>query len=123
MERLAAVGQADRNGRGRRWYTVSTKPAQANHQQRSYICNDDAIDAKLCNGTHKGEWILADDADSVSKMYIRTEAVHLNDPKPINYPVASGDRKLAIKTGYYCVATAAYTKDVDYEAIITFRNA
>jgi hypothetical protein len=92
-------------------------------RQRSYICNDDTIDAKLCNGTQKGEWILADDVDSVSNMHIRTEAVHLNDPKPINYPVANGERKLPIKTGYYCVATAAYTKEVDYEAIITFRNA
>ncbi|KAH6642145.1 lung seven transmembrane receptor-domain-containing protein [Boeremia exigua] len=99
------------------------KPSEMPVDDRSYICNDDAIDAKLCNGTHKGEWILADDADTVSNMHIRTEAVHLNDPKPINYPVASAERKVSIKTGYYCVATAAYSKDVEYEAIITFRNA
>jgi hypothetical protein len=66
---------------------------------------------------------LADDADAVSKMHIRTAAVNLNDPKPINYPVGGGERKLAIKTGYYCVATAAYTDNVEYEAIVTFRNA
>jgi hypothetical protein len=58
-------------------------------------------------------------------MHIRTDAIHLNDPKPINYPVANGEKKLAIKTGYYCVAAQPYTDnpDVEFEAIVTFRNA
>ena len=66
---------------------------------------------------------MADDADTISMMHIRTAAVKLNDPKVISYPVGGGERKLAIKTGYYCVATAAYTDGIEYEAIVTFRNA
>ncbi|KAL5119982.1 Membrane protein ptm1 [Pleosporales sp. CAS-2024a] len=99
------------------------KPADMPVSERQYICNDDTIDAKLCNATHKGEWLLADDADAVSSMHMRTAAVSLNDPKPINYPVSGGERRLALKTGYYCVATAAYTEGTKYEAIVTFRNA
>jgi hypothetical protein len=91
--------------------------------QREYICNEDALKAQLCNATHAGEWILADDADAKSKSFIRTTAVHLDEPQVINYPVASsGEQKISLKTGYYCVATAA-SADVDYEAIVTFRNA
>jgi hypothetical protein len=96
-------------------------PQQAG--EREYLCNDGNINAKLCNGTHRGEWILSDEADAVSNMHMRTAAINLNDPKPINYPVASGEKKVNLKTGYYCVATAGYSKDVEYEAIVTFRNA
>ncbi|KAF2636316.1 hypothetical protein P280DRAFT_473159 [Massarina eburnea CBS 473.64] len=99
-------------------------PDQANRRQRDYICNDEAMAHSNCNSTHKGEWIVADDADATSKNYIRTAAINMNEPTVINYPVASsGEQKIALKTGYYCVATAAYTKDVEYEAIVTFRNA
>jgi hypothetical protein len=69
--------------------------------------------------------VLAPNADHDSQMHIRTDAINLNDPKPINYPVANGEKKLAIKTGYYCVAAQPYTDnpDVEFEAIVTFRNA
>jgi hypothetical protein len=78
----------------------------------------------FCNTTQKGEWILAENADTLSKNYIRTSAIHLKEPQAINYPVASGaQQKMALKTGYYCVATAAYTKDIEYTAIVTFQNA
>lgn len=61
---------------------------------------------------------------ALSKNSIRTSAIHLDQPQPINYPAASGDApRIPLKTGYYCVATAAYTQGVDYEAIVTFRNA
>jgi hypothetical protein len=92
--------------------------------QRKYICNDEAITGNICNATHKGEWILADDVDTLSKNHIRTAAINLKEPQPINYPVvSSGGNKLAIKTGYYCVATAALSDDVEYTAIVSFRNA
>lgn len=91
--------------------------------QRQYLCDDESIDAQLCNATHKGEWILTDNAEADSKMHIRTAAIQLKDPKPINYPVASGDKKLAIKTGYYCVATLGLPDNLEWEAIVTFRNA
>ncbi|KAF2873695.1 lung seven transmembrane receptor-domain-containing protein [Massariosphaeria phaeospora] len=100
------------------------KPTSLPADQRKYICNDETIGANLCNNTQKGEWILTDDANSVSKNHIRTAAIHLKEPQPINYPVASeGQQKVNLKTGFYCVATIAYTDDVEFEAIVTFRNA
>ncbi|CAI6300791.1 unnamed protein product [Periconia digitata] len=100
------------------------KPSDKPLADRQYICNDDSIKQNLCNGTHKGEWILADNVESQSKNFVRTAAIHLNEPQPIKYPIASGeDQKVMLKTGYYCVATAAMSKDVEYEAIVTFRNA
>ena len=42
----------------------------------------------------------------------------------INYPLASSDgTKPKLRTGYYCVATAPYTRDEKYTAIVTFQNA
>ncbi|KAL6709164.1 Membrane protein ptm1 [Coniothyrium glycines] len=99
------------------------KPSDKPVADREYLCNDENIAAQLCNSTHKGEWLLADDVDNVSQMHIRTAAIDLNDPKPINYPVAAGEQKINIKTGYYCVATTADRGDLEYEAIVTFRNA
>ncbi|KAF2188877.1 hypothetical protein K469DRAFT_564030 [Zopfia rhizophila CBS 207.26] len=100
------------------------KPSDPPTDELQYICNDKTINANLCNETHKGEWILADDADNLSKNYIRTAAVHLKQPQPINYPVAStGPAKSTLRTGYYCVAAASDTKDLEYTAIVTFRNA
>ncbi|KAF2800196.1 hypothetical protein K505DRAFT_320615 [Melanomma pulvis-pyrius CBS 109.77] len=97
------------------------RPAEKPVFERELICNDDSIGAGLCNDTHKGEWILAENADTLSKSYIRTSAIHLKEPQAINYPVASGtQQKLVLKTGYYCVATSA---DIDYTAIVTFQNA
>ncbi|OAL05506.1 hypothetical protein IQ06DRAFT_212669 [Phaeosphaeriaceae sp. SRC1lsM3a] len=99
------------------------KPSDMPVEERQYICNDDNIDAKLCNSTQKGEWILADDAEVVSMMQIRTAAINLNDPQAIKYPVGTAEKKTVLKTGYYCVATAGYTDGVEYEAIVSFRNA
>jgi len=99
------------------------KPADKPIAERQYLCTDNSVKAQLCNATHKGEWILADNVDAVSQMHVRTAAIHLDDPKPINYPVASGEKKLNIKTGYYCVASVAEQEHLEYEAIVTFRNA
>lgn len=38
----------------------------------------------------------------------------MTNPKPIKYPVS--------KTGFYCVTTYPYT-DMEYEGVVTFRNA
>jgi hypothetical protein len=124
VERLVAVRQAIGHAGGRGLSSAGhASSIRLTRTQRQYICNDDTIDSKLCNATQRGEWILADDADAISMMHIRTAAVNLNDPKPINYPLGGGERKLSIKTGYYCVATAAYANGIEYEAIVTFRNA
>ncbi|KAL5427452.1 hypothetical protein PMIN07_007804 [Paraphaeosphaeria minitans] len=88
-----------------------------------YICDDQSIKANLCNETHKAEWILADDYEAKSKNLIRTEGIHLEKKKPINYPNKDNAEKVSLKTGYYCVATLPFTEGVKYEAIVTFRNA
>ena len=46
--------------------------------------------------TQKGEWILADNVNTLSKNNIRTAAVHLKDPQPINYPVAGGSEQSSV---------------------------
>ena len=43
-----------------------------------------------------------------------SQAVHLKDPQPLNYPIK--------KTGYYCVGTFSYSGS-DYKAVAEFRNA
>ncbi|OCK82615.1 hypothetical protein K432DRAFT_415246 [Lepidopterella palustris CBS 459.81] len=103
------------------------KPSDAPQDDRKYICNDETIGAGLCNATHKGEFILADNADAISKSYIRTVAVHLKDPAPdpVKYPVQSpstGALNL-LKTGYYCIATAPYIEGQQYTAVLEIRNA
>lgn len=103
------------------------KPPDAPQDDRKFICNDEAIGANLCNSTHKGEFILADNADTISKNFIRTAAIHLKakDMMPINYPVASNAPGTSnpLRTGYYCVATAPFTEGQKYTAILEFRNA
>lgn len=56
-------------------------------------------------------------------MPIRTAAIDLNDPKAIKYPTSTTETKVPIKTGYYCVAANAQDKQLQFEAIVTFRNA
>lgn len=100
------------------------KPSDKPVDMREYICNDDTINANLCNSTDKGRWILADNAASDSKNNIRNVAINVNEPQIIKYPMAAdGQQTTSLKTGYYCVATAALSRDVKYQAIVTFRNA
>ncbi|KAF2204162.1 hypothetical protein GQ43DRAFT_365253 [Delitschia confertaspora ATCC 74209] len=99
------------------------KPSDVPTGERRYICNDDTIRDNLCNATHKGEWILADNADSISKNYIRTSAIDLRKPQLIKYEGV--DNKL--RTGFYCVSTSSIMDDdqatLKYTAIVTFQNA
>jgi hypothetical protein len=99
------------------------KPSNVPLGDRKHICNDETIRDELCNATQKGEWILADNAEATSKNFMRTAAINLKDPTSINYPVKSAAKNGVLRTGYYCVATAAVSKDLDYRAIVTFRNA
>ncbi|OCL10415.1 hypothetical protein AOQ84DRAFT_387531 [Glonium stellatum] len=103
------------------------KPTDAPQDDRKFICNDENIEANLCNATHKGEFILADNADAISQNFIRTAAIHLkaNNMMPINYPVASNAPGTSnpLRTGYYCVATAPFIEGQKYTAILEFRNA
>ncbi|KAK5012723.1 Membrane protein ptm1 [Cryomyces antarcticus] len=70
--------------------------------------------AKFCNGTQRGEFILADNATEVSKNQIITQAIHLRDPSSIHYNI--------LRTGYYCVGTYGYSSDI-YSAVVEFRNS
>lgn len=54
---------------------------------------------------------------------MRTAAINLKDPSSINYPTKSAAKNSVLRTGYYCVATAALSEDLEYRAIVTFRNA
>ncbi|THX12029.1 putative integral membrane protein [Aureobasidium pullulans] len=80
---------------------------------RAYICDATAIEAKFCNTTEEGEFILSQDSGK-SKSLIITQAVHLKNPPAINYPIK--------RTGYYCVGTYGYTAE-NYNGIVEFRNS
>ena len=129
MERFKSYREASGCSSGRRMVVRPSGDGEANNSvvQRKFICNDEAIGANLCNSTHKGEFILADNADTISKNFIRTAAIHLKakDMMPINYPVASNAPGTSnpLRTGYYCVATAPFTEGQKYTAILEFRNA
>lgn len=78
------------------------------------ICDTDNISAGLCKEDELGAFILAENATENSKNPIFSQAVHLRDPVPINYPIR--------KTGYYCISTFAFSGH-DYRAAVEFRNA
>lgn len=50
----------------------------------------------------------------MSTSKIITQAIHLNNPDAINYPI--------YRTGYYCVGTFGYS-DEEYSGIVEFRNS
>lgn len=57
---------------------------------------------------------MSPNVTETSRNQIITQKIHLNDPKSVKYQVE--------KTGYYCVDTLKFS-DVDYEAVVEFRNA
>ncbi|KIW11985.1 hypothetical protein PV08_09259 [Exophiala spinifera] len=78
------------------------------------ICNSDAVAQNLCEEKDIGSFILAPNATSLAQNPIFNEAIHLKDPKAINYPIR--------RTGYYCVSTYAFS-DHEYDAVVEFRNS
>ncbi|KAI9777839.1 MAG: hypothetical protein M1839_008516 [Geoglossum umbratile] len=82
---------------------------------KEFICDEENIQAKYCNETEIGQFILSENANSKSQNVITTQAIHLNDnPNPIKYEVK--------RTGYYCVGTYGYTAN-SYSAVVVFRNS
>lgn len=81
---------------------------------RAAICQPEFVDAGYCNQTDIGKFLVSPNATEQSVNVILTEAIHLQDSKPIKYPIA--------KTGYFCVVTEKFGA-TNYEAIIEFRNA
>lgn len=82
--------------------------------KKAYICDDEAVKSQFCNSEHVGEYILSPNVTDGSTNPVITAVIHLKDPQPLKYPIK--------KTGYYCVATWAFSGD-DYKAAIEFRNA
>ena len=78
------------------------------------ICDTDNVARNFCKEEDLGSFILMPNATENSGNPIYTEAIHLKDPKAINYPVR--------RTGYYCISTYAFS-DHEYNAVVTFRNA
>ncbi|KAK5137269.1 hypothetical protein LTR08_000239 [Meristemomyces frigidus] len=81
---------------------------------RIYICDQGSVKAGYCAQDKLGAFILADNATDASRSMIVSQAVHLQDPPAVNYPV--------VRTGYYCVGTYGFT-DTPYTAVVEFRNA
>ncbi|KAH0562693.1 hypothetical protein GP486_002636 [Trichoglossum hirsutum] len=91
------------------------RPSTRESGKKEYICDEDMVQAKYCNDTDIGKFILEENALSQSQSLIISEAVHLkDDPQPIKYEVK--------RTGYYCVGTHGYSTDT-YSAVVVFRNA
>ncbi|KAK4553819.1 Membrane protein ptm1 [Recurvomyces mirabilis] len=84
-------------------------------EERVYICDQSSVDMGYCSVGELGEFILSSSAETNSKAGIITQAIHLNDPAPLNYPIK--------RTGYYCVGTYGFTPDTEYTAVVEFRNA
>ncbi|KAK8058929.1 hypothetical protein PG994_009377 [Apiospora phragmitis] len=89
-------------------------PIEGDDYNKRYICDEPAIKGGYCNQTDAGKFILAPNATAKSTNLILTEAVHLKDAKPINYPIS--------KTGYYCVGAIPYNIE-NFAAAVEFREA
>jgi hypothetical protein len=72
------------------------------------------VDAGLCTADQLGSFLLTKNATDVSQNMIISQAINLNDPDAVKYPVK--------QTGFYCVSTFAFSGD-EYTAVVTFRNS
>ncbi|CCE64740.1 hypothetical protein TPHA_0I02370 [Tetrapisispora phaffii CBS 4417] len=87
-----------------------------------YICDDYAIDMKLCNATNKNQFIIQDVVYDPYTSKNRTivhqimnfsqSSLGLHETK---YPIT--------KTGYYCVTAFTYSSTTKFNAVVNFRNA
>lgn len=89
-------------------------PGGDTYRDLETICSTDTVNAGLCTTEEIGEYILRPNATENSKSPIINEAIHLKDPKAINYPIR--------RTGYYCVSSYAFSGH-EYDAVVEFRNA
>ena len=89
-------------------------PGSESYRDLETICDADNINAGLCKDESRGAFILAPNATTLSRNPISNEAIHLKDPRAIQYPIR--------RTGYYCVSTYAFSSH-DYNAVVEFRNS
>ena len=90
------------------------RPGSETHGELETICTSESVGEGLCEDKDIGAFILAPNATDTAKNPIYNEAIHLKDPKPINYPIR--------RTGYYCVSTFGFS-DHEYNGVVEFRNA
>ncbi|EHY52660.1 Membrane protein ptm1 [Exophiala dermatitidis] len=89
-------------------------PGGQSYRDLETICSADTVAKGLCEEKDIGAFILAPNATELAKNPIYNEAIHLKDPKAVNYPVR--------RTGFYCVSTYAFSNH-EYDAVVEFRNA
>ncbi|OCT45012.1 Membrane protein PTM1 [Cladophialophora carrionii] len=89
-------------------------PGAESYRDLETICTTGSVSEGLCEEKDIGAFILAPNATDASKSPIYNEAIHLKDPKAVNYPIR--------RTGYYCVSTYAFS-DHEYNGVVEFRNA
>jgi len=77
-----------------------------------YICDTSAVERGLCSQEHFGEFLVN---NSTRPGSIFTKAINLAEPKPYKYYIK--------ETDYYCVATFGMGDQVQYSAIVEWRNA
>ncbi|RAL14658.1 putative integral membrane protein (Ptm1) [Aspergillus homomorphus CBS 101889] len=90
------------------------RPVPGDSEMIETICDEASVQANLCKEDQIGSFILAANATETAKFPIITQAVHLNNPVAVNYPIK--------KTGFYCVSTYGYSGQ-DYKAVVEFRNS
>ena len=94
---------------------IGRLPAGAdNYRDKKTICDADNIAAGFCPEADLGAFILQPNGSARSNQPIFNEAIHLKDPKALQYQIK--------KTGYYCVSTFAFSGH-EYDAVVEFRNA
>lgn len=89
-------------------------PGGQTYRDIETICSADTVSKGLCEEKDIGAFILAPNATAAAKNPISNEAIHLKDPRAINYPIR--------RTGYYCVSTFAFSSH-EYNGVVEFRNA
>ncbi|KAI9596866.1 lung seven transmembrane receptor-domain-containing protein [Syncephalis fuscata] len=76
-------------------------PKNDTKRPKTYICDDEAIDFKICNETQRGQFLSTPIAGEMPMIY--TESVHVrtnqSEPYDIRYNIT--------RTGWYCVNTVS----------------
>lgn len=94
---------------------IGRMPDDANsYRDKETICDANNVARNFCKEEELGAFILTTNATEKANNPIYNEAIHLKDPKVINYPIR--------RTGYYCVSTYAFS-DHKYDAVVEFRNS
>ncbi|KAF8249537.1 hypothetical protein K440DRAFT_598437 [Wilcoxina mikolae CBS 423.85] len=86
--------------------------APGQQRQKEYICTPNNVNENLCQTEDLGKFITL----KKNGTSILTQAVHLADKKPIDYPIK--------KTGYYCVWAVRYRPDkLEFSGVVAFQNS